>query len=41
MEERPPAMENSCEYVEEGDADKRKGVILQLGVGRGDNNLSA
>jgi hypothetical protein len=31
MEERPPAMEVSCEYIEWAVADKRQGAILQLG----------
>jgi hypothetical protein len=35
MEERPPAMEGSCEYIEYPAADKRQGVVLQLGLGVG------
>jgi hypothetical protein len=31
MEERPPAMEVSCEYIEQAAADKQQGVVLQLG----------
>jgi hypothetical protein len=40
MEERPPAMEGSCEYIEKAAADKRKGVVSSLGVGRWTNNPS-
>jgi hypothetical protein len=35
-----PAMESSWEYVEQAAADNRQGVVLRLGVGRGDHNLS-
>jgi hypothetical protein len=28
MEERPPAMEGSCEYIKQAAADKRQGVVL-------------
>jgi hypothetical protein len=31
MQERPPAMEGSCEYNEKVAVDKRQGVVLQLG----------
>jgi hypothetical protein len=31
MEERPLAMEGSCEYIKQAAADKRQGVVLQLG----------
>jgi hypothetical protein len=31
MEERPPVMEVSCEYTEEAAANKRQGVVFQLG----------
>jgi hypothetical protein len=31
MEERPPAMEVSCEYIEQAAVDKRQGVDIQLG----------
>jgi hypothetical protein len=31
MEERPLATEDSCEYIEKAAADKRQGVVLQLG----------
>jgi hypothetical protein len=33
MEERPPAMEVSCEYIEYAATHKRQGVVLQLGGG--------
>jgi hypothetical protein len=32
MEERPPVMEGSCEYIESAVADSLQGVVLQLGV---------
>jgi hypothetical protein len=32
MEERPPAMEVSCEYIEWAAADRQQGVVLQLGA---------
>jgi hypothetical protein len=32
MEERPPAMEVSCEYIEVAAADRQQGVVLQIGV---------
>jgi hypothetical protein len=38
MEGRSPAMEGSCECTEQAVVDSRQGVVLQLGVGRGDNN---
>jgi hypothetical protein len=31
MEERPPAMEVNCEYIELAAADRRQGVVLQFG----------
>jgi hypothetical protein len=31
MEEWPPAIEGSCEYIELAAVDKRQGVVLQLG----------
>jgi hypothetical protein len=31
MEERPPDMEVSWEYIEQADADSRQGVVLKLG----------
>jgi hypothetical protein len=31
MKERPPAMEVGCEYIEYAAADKRQGVVIQLG----------
>jgi hypothetical protein len=31
MEERPPAMEVSCEYIEKAAADRQQEVVLQLG----------
>jgi hypothetical protein len=31
MEERPPATEVSNEYIEKAAADKRQGVVLQVG----------
>jgi hypothetical protein len=31
MEETPPGMEGSCEYIKEAVADSRQGVALQLG----------
>jgi hypothetical protein len=31
MEERPPDMEGSCEYIEQAVADSRQGVVFQLG----------
>jgi hypothetical protein len=31
MEERPPAMEGSWEYIEQAAADKRQWMVLQLG----------
>jgi hypothetical protein len=39
MEERPPDMEVSCEYIKESWTDN-KGWPSSLGVGRGVNNLS-
>jgi hypothetical protein len=30
MEERPPDMEVSCEYIETAVADRKQGVVLQL-----------
>jgi hypothetical protein len=30
-EERPPAMEVNCEYIKKAAADKRQGVVFQLG----------
>jgi hypothetical protein len=30
MEERPPAMGGSCEYIEKAAADKGQGVVLKL-----------
>jgi hypothetical protein len=38
IEERPPAMEVSCKYIELADADKRQWVVLQFR--RGANNPS-
>jgi hypothetical protein len=35
MEERPPDMEVSCEYIELAVADRKQGVVLQLGLGVG------
>ena len=32
LEERPPDMEGSCEYIEQVVADSQQGVVLQLGV---------
>jgi hypothetical protein len=32
MEERPPALEGSCEYLEIAAADKLQAVVLQLRV---------
>jgi hypothetical protein len=40
MEERPPAMEGSCEYIEEAAATNDKGWPSISEVGRGDNNPS-
>ena len=34
-------MEGSCEYIEKAFADSRRGVVLQLGGGRGANNPSS
>jgi hypothetical protein len=31
MEERPPAMEGSCKYIEQAAVDKQQGIVLQLG----------
>jgi hypothetical protein len=31
IEERPPTMKGSCKYIEKAAADKRQGVVLQLG----------
>jgi hypothetical protein len=31
MEERPPDMEVSCEYIEEAVVDRQQGMALQLG----------
>jgi hypothetical protein len=31
MEERPPDMEVSCEYIELAVTDRKQGVVLQLG----------
>jgi hypothetical protein len=31
MEERPPVMQGSCEYIELAVADSRQGEVLQLG----------
>jgi hypothetical protein len=33
MEERPLAIKGSCEYIEKAAADKRQGVVFQLGGG--------
>ena len=35
-----PSVEDNCEYIEYSVADRRQGVVLQLGFGRGANNLS-
>jgi hypothetical protein len=31
MEERPPAMVVSCEYIEKAAAERQQGMVLQLG----------
>lgn len=32
------SMDGNCEYIKKAVADNRKGVVLQVGVGRGADN---